>query len=184
MVLLEGVISVSQSLDDERQQIVDFLLPGDVLLHPDAERSHMQVIEATTDIELCAFGAGDIGRAGIDEPEWNRSLLEVALREIGRKNDHIMLIGRKRADERIASFLLDLVERERVSGRAGRRLSLRMARAAIADYLCLTTETVSRVFTALRREGLIQLPRPGEVVVVDEERLAGVASGAAQIAVR
>jgi CRP/FNR family transcriptional regulator len=90
----------------------------------------------------------------------------------------MLMLGRKTAEERVASFL---ISRARRAARAGRRespIDLPMNRTDIADHLGLTIETVSRTFTHLRKSKLIDLADPKCVQVLDRAKLNGVATGA------
>ena len=102
----------------------------------------------------------------------------MASHELAVAQEQMLLLGRKTAREKIASFLLML------SGRAGRRgqtdnpVSVPMTRADIGDYLGLTTETVSRTFTQLRKSDIITLLPGGKVQLNGRERLEEIAEGA------
>jgi len=90
----------------------------------------------------------------------------------------MILLGRKTAAERLASFFLNLIQRaERVTGRSESRFDLPMSRLDIADYLGLTKETVSRMLAELRDRRLIRLETQTRVEVLDREGLAEVAEG-------
>jgi CRP/FNR family transcriptional regulator len=104
-------------------------------------------------------------------------LLGEAAAELAAAQDQMLLLGRKTAQERVASFLLGLIARARRRGRNENPVALPMSRTDIADYLGLTTETVSRCFTKLKNSRVIQLTQPGSVAVVEPARLALLAQG-------
>jgi len=183
-ILRKGMIKVSHTLTDGRQQIVDFLTAGDVLIHHDTDNAVSATAEATTDVDVCVVSLVDLDALCAESPALGQSLLGAVLGEIDRKNNQVMMLGRKRSDERTASFLLDFSNRAVRRGEPGNRVSLPMSRAEIADYLSLTTETVSRAFTLLRDEGIIQLPKPHEVVICDATGLLEIAGGGANLSVR
>ena len=87
----------------------------------------------------------------------------------------MLLLGRKTAKARVATFLLKLVRQAAERGRPGLDLFIPMTRQMIGDYLGITTETVSRTFTALKREGLISLAGGHHVTLSDVERLQDLA---------
>ena len=90
----------------------------------------------------------------------------------------MVLLGRKAAAERLASFFLSLLERaERASGVPERIFDLPMSRIDIADYLGLTKETVSRMLAHLRSRGLIRLQAQDRVEVLDRDALRSMAQG-------
>jgi len=184
LVLRRGMIKVSHTLTDGRQQIVDFLTVGDVLIQHAADDKVLVTAEATTDVDACEVSLADLEGLCTGSPELGQSMLGAVLCEIGRKNHQVMMLGRKRADERVASFLIDFSDRAVRRGAAADRLSLPMLRAEMADYLSLTTETVSRVFSLFRAEGIVRLPKPHEVVICDLARLQEIAGGGANLSVR
>ena len=111
LVLRRGMIKVSHTLSDGRQQIVDFLTTGDVLVQHEANGKVSVTAEATTDVDACEVSLADLEALCTDTPELGQSMLGAVLCEIGRKNHQVMMLGRKRADERVASFLLDFSRR-------------------------------------------------------------------------
>jgi CRP/FNR family transcriptional regulator len=179
-----GIIKISHTLADGRQQIVDFLTAGDILIQHNGDGAVSMTAEAATDIHACEVSLVDLEALCAESPELNQSLLGAILGEIDRKNHQVMMLGRKRSDERIATFLLDFSNRAARRGEPGNRLKLPMSRADIADYLSLTTETVSRAFTLLREEGILQLPKSHEVVISDAAGLIEIAAGGANLSVR
>jgi CRP/FNR family transcriptional regulator len=184
IVLRTGMVKISHTLTDGRQQIVDFLTDGDILLDHPRDNAQSTIVEATTDVDACEISLADLNALSVDAPELRDALLGAALEKIDRKNYQLMMLGRKRSDERVASFLLDFLERAKRRGKPSNRLNLPMSRGEIADYLSLTTETVSRAFSVLREEGILQLPKSYEVVVFDFARLEEIAEGGSNLSVR
>jgi CRP/FNR family transcriptional regulator len=184
LIVRSGMIKVSHTLTDGRQQIVDFLTAGDVLIHQAAGKAASATVETTTDVVACEVSLADLETVCIATPELGQSLLCAVLGEIERKNQQVMMLGRKRSDERIASFLLDFSDRAVRRGDPAEYLNLPMSRAEIADYLSLTTETVSRAFSVLREERIVKLPKPHEVEICDLAGLLEVAGGGANLSVR
>jgi CRP/FNR family transcriptional regulator len=106
-----------------------------------------------------------------------KRLLEVAANELVAAQEQMLLLGRKTARERVASFLL-LQSRQGVPyGRIRNELSLPMTRNDIADYLGLTTETVSRTLTKLRAERLIEVGSQAEIIICNPSGLEELAAG-------
>ena len=184
LVLRTGMLKVSHALTDGRQQIVDFLTDGDILIHHAADNTVFSTIEATTDVEACEVSLANLEAFCARSPEVARLLLGAVLGEINRKNWQVMMLGRKRADERVASLLLDFSDRAARRGEPAEILSLPMSRAEIADYLSLTTETVSRAFSLLKKQRIVRLPKPHDVVVCDIAGLIEIARGGANLSVR
>jgi len=184
LILRRGVIKVSHALSDGRQQIVDFLTTGDVLIYQVTDRVVSATVEATTDVDACEVSLADLDALCGGSPELTQSLLGAVLGEVSRKNDQVMMLGRKRADERVASLLLDFSDRARRRGGSAELVKLPMSRAEIADYLSLTTETVSRAFSFLKEQGIVRLPKPHEVVICDIAGLLQIAGGGANLTVQ
>jgi CRP/FNR family transcriptional regulator len=112
----------------------------------------------------------------IEHPQVERRLLQIASTELAAAQDQMLLLGRKTATERVASFLVRLSDRATARGRAGNPVILPMSRAEIGDYLGLTLETVSRTLTQLRNKGAIELDNVSMVRITSDEtlrRLAG-----------
>jgi CRP/FNR family transcriptional regulator, nitrogen fixation regulation protein len=140
-----GAVRIHRLLSDGRRQVIAFHLAGETFGF-EADRTHSFFAEA-----IAPTGLRAINRAANDQalPE----LLSLALRGMLRAQEHIMMIGRQTAVERIAGFLVDMAERQ-----GGLEyFDIPMTRLDIADYLGLTIETVSRVFAKLRTAGLIKL---------------------------
>ena len=100
------------------------------------------------------------------------ALLPVALKGLVRAQEHLLVLGRQNAIERIAAFLADMAERQ-----GGlRQIELPMSRADIGDYLGLTIETVSRGFTKLKQQGVIRLPSLRSVEIAKWQTLHDLAA--------
>ena len=101
----------------------------------------------------------------------------MASHELAVAQEQMLLLGRKTAREKVASFLLMLRKRARQRGQPGNPVPVPMSRNDIGDYLGLTTETVSRTFTQLKTAGLISLQTGGKVELSDIDRLRDLAEG-------
>jgi CRP/FNR family transcriptional regulator len=133
--------------------------------------------EAITPMELCAFPALQLRGLMEDYPRIRRFLQGLAEDEIQGHRQHMILLGRKTARERVASFLMDQSRLAERRGRAGNPIRLPMQRLDIADYLGLTIETVSRTLSAFKREGLIALDSGHRVRLKDAGTLSALAGG-------
>ncbi len=171
--LTEGMVKVFKMLPDGRRQITGFLLPGD-LLGLAFFHSYAYSAEAVTDVHLCRFPRERFMRLLERHPALEKELLSRASSELAAAQEQMLLLGRKSARERVASFLLALARRQEASGR--KRIALPMSRHDIADYLGLTIETVSREIQAARAAGLIDLPDRHHFVIVDRARLTAAAA--------
>lgn len=169
-----GAVRLTRLLEDGRRQIIAFGFPGDVVGFPAAGRHHTDC-EALTDVVLQPFPLASL-EDGTADPLVHRRLLEATLREIAAMQDHFMMLGRKSAGEKVASFLSALADRIGTEDENGdTRFRLPMSRADIADFLGLTTETVSRTFSQLRRNGIIALDGVQTVVLLDADALSAMA---------
>jgi len=176
--VLEGVLKLSTSTSDGREQIVGVVYPSDFIGRPFGERSHHSVT-ALVDSRVCLFPRAAFDRFAHDHPELEHGLLNRALDELDRARRWMLLLGRKSASERVASFLLEMSVRLAESGCEGKgpldQFELPLDRQQIADVLGLTIETVSRQLSSLRASGVVDLPGRRALHIVDRSRLIALA---------
>ncbi len=165
--VVSGVANLSKTLEDGRTQIVGMMLPSDFIGRPG--RSHIEFdVAATTDVTLCRFERQPFERMLEQTPHVAGRLMEMALDELDAARDWMILLGRKSARERIASFLDLLARRGTINGDVGQMsLEFPMTRDQIANFLGLTLETVSRQMNALKKEGLIAFSGRKQLIVID-----------------
>ncbi len=156
-VITDGMVKLYHLLPDGRRQITGFLGPGDLLGGLKRSAPVHCTAEAITDVTTCTFDRVAFLNALHDWPELAFELLISATDEIEAQQDHIILLGRKRPQERLAAFLLVLQHRFEVSNGGSTQVHIPMQRADIADYLGLTVETVSRTFTRFKTLGYIKM---------------------------
>ncbi|RWL50401.1 MAG: Crp/Fnr family transcriptional regulator [Mesorhizobium sp.] len=172
--VLSGVVKLTKTLSDGRQQIVGLQFAPDFLGRPFQSESTLSA-EAATDVELCSFPRQALERMIKEQPDLEHRLLEQKLRELDQARDWMVALGRKTASEKIASFLLMIarnIDPAAGPARRGTAFDLPLSRAEIADFLGLTVETVSRQITRLRGEGVIRVENNRHVIVEDIGRLA------------
>ena len=175
--VVTGVAALSQTMEDGRKQMVGLLLPSDFVGRPGRETSVFD-IEATTDVTLCRFDRKPFEKLLVDLPHLRERMLEMALDELDAAREWMLLLGRKTAREKIASLLALVAERQKHLGLHDParpiEFQLNLTREAMADYLGLTLETVSRQINALKKDRLIELERQRHVRVpeLDDLRLA------------
>jgi CRP/FNR family transcriptional regulator, anaerobic regulatory protein len=173
--LLEGVMRLYKLLPDGRRQIVGFALPGDFLGMTITGR-HGVSADAIGPVTVCRFARIPFTRFIEDRPHLLRRITELAVRELGQARDHMVLLGRRSAEEKVATFLIGWRDRlVRLRGPSA-TVPLPMSRQDIADYLGLTIETVSRTFTKLEREGVIEI-MPGSICLLNPARAEALAAG-------
>jgi len=176
--VVRGTIKTYKLLADGRQQIVGFLFPGDFVGSPTQDTHHV-FAEALTPVELCVFPFSTVQRLIREMPSLEHRLLAIAHEDLDLAQDWMLLLGRKTAQERLATFLLLLVNKASIRGVVGGPLELPMNRGEIADYLGLTIETVSRQFSKLKKAGLIRIDDSHAVAIIHLDRLAEIAEGTA-----
>ena len=174
--LTEGAVKLYKLLPDGRRQITGFLFEGDFLGIAMNEK-YAYSAEAVGQVSLCRFSRRKLERLLDEFPKLEKRLLGMASNELVQAQDQILLLGRKTAQEKIVSFLLNLSDRAVKRAAPASPISLPMGRADIADYLGLTTETVSRTFTNLKRDGYIKLLQGGKVELPDRAELQELAEG-------
>lgn len=174
--VMSGTLKLYKLLPDGRRQITGFLVPGDFLGLPMGP-AVPYAVEAVTKTKLCRFSRRRLVELMGRIPALERRLLDVANEELGHAQDQMLLLGRKTARERLASFLLDAAAKAKRHGGSGEVIDLPMSRADIADFLGLTTETVSRSFTQLKKDKLIELPDPSTVRIANRPGLSAIAAG-------
>lgn len=159
--LTEGTLKLYKLLGDGRRQVVGFLLPGDFLGLPQGP-FHTATAEALSPVTTCCFRRGQFRKLLDEFPLLEHEILSRTSSELAAAQEQMLLLGRKTARERVASFFLGFASRAAADGGP---IELPMGRTDIADYLGLTIETVSRTITSLRKEGLIELPSTNELVI-------------------
>ena len=174
--ITEGVVKVYRLLPDGRQQITGFLFPGD-FLGLATGNVYAFSAEAVTPVRYCRFARKPLEQFLGEAPKMERQLLTIASNELAAAQEQMVLLGRKTAREKLASFLITLSHRMLRLGKLEDELDLPMSRADIADYLGLTTETVSRTFTHFRTAGLIELPKAGGARLRNRGALAKISEG-------
>jgi CRP/FNR family transcriptional regulator len=177
--LTKGTLKLYKLLVDGRRQVTGFLHPGD-FLGISIDDEHAFSAEALEDAQLCWFPRSRFDDFVEDEVTMERELYRMAAHELAAAQQQFVLLGRKTATERLASFLLMLAKRAEMSNGVGAGMvRLPMSRSDIADYLGLTKETVSRVISALKRDRIIRLETLDVIQVLDRDRLEQLAEAAA-----
>jgi CRP-like cAMP-binding protein len=172
-LVMRGMFRAVKFTRDGRRQVFAFYMSGDISgLEPD--ESHKLTIEAVDSAAMAILPRSACRVRMNDNPRLNAALFVGATRALTLSIDHMMMIGRSSAEERLAWFLTMLSDRS--ARPIGRVLDLAMQRQDIADYLGLTIETVSRTFTLFRDRGFLKLPRKRRVEILRPEALARLAA--------
>lgn len=171
--ILSGVVKLSKTLPDGRQQIVGLQFAPDFLGRPFENESRLRADAATT-VSLCSFSRSALERVMNESQELQRRLLKQTLKQLDDARDWMLTLGRKTASEKVASFLLLIarnIDPYSAHDRKTASFDLPLTRGDIADFLGLTLETVSRQLTKFRSEGVIQIENARHVTVHDLDRL-------------
>lgn len=173
--VVRGVASLTQAMEDGRTQMVGLLLPSDFVGRPGRDSAAYDVV-ATTDLVMCCFRKKPFEDMMMRTPHIAQRLLEMTLDELDAAREWMLVLGRKTAREKIASLLSIIARRDATLNLAGvegpLEFDLPLTREAMADYLGLTLETVSRQVNALKRDGVIDLVGKRHVIVPDFDRLS------------
>ena len=174
--ITRGTAKLFKLLPDGRRQITGFAGVGHFLGLAVSD-TYAFSAEAIDDVRFCRFSRPKLRVLLDDYPLLEKRLLEVASNELVAAQEQMLLLGRKTARERLASFLMMQSRQGSPCGHPRARFSLPMTRGDIADYLGLTIETVSRTLTKLRTEGMIDIPSSTEMVIRHRMALETLAGG-------
>ena len=176
--LTSGTLRLSKLLPDGRRQIAGFLFPGD-FLGITMEDEHAFTVEAIGAATLCRFARSRFDGFVEAHPRLERRLYSLAANELAAARQQLVLLGRKTAAERVASFLLMLSDRNEstLDALSASEVVLPMSRSDIADYLGLRIETVSREISSLKASRLIRLTTTHNIRLLDRARLELMAEG-------
>ena len=181
--VISGVIKLEKTSADGRQQIVGLVFAPDFLGRA-FSHSNPYFAQAATDAEICTFPHTGFEQILRSYPGLEHRLFENTLNELDSAREWMFVLGRKSAQEKVASFLHLIAKRQPMIGCTlvdasahAARFELPLTRADIADFLGLTIETVSRQLSNLKRQGTIQLVSGREVIVPDLRKLESKAEG-------
>jgi len=172
--ILSGVIKLTKSLSDGRQQIVGLLFPSDFLGRPFRVDSPY-IAETATAVQLCCFSRQHFEELLHEHAELKQLFLERALDEVDAARDWLLLLGRKNAQEKVAAFILSMLRRmrpaEALCVESQQQFDLPVSRTDMADYLGLRLETVSRQLKRLHTSGVIETGLGRAITVRDVQAL-------------
>ncbi|MFV0623669.1 Crp/Fnr family transcriptional regulator [Sphingomonas sp. ac-8] len=171
-----GVLRLSILLPDGRRQVTGFAFPGD-FLGLTLEDEHPFTAEAVCEAQLCRFSRARFDGFVEAHPQMERRLYSAAANELSAARDQMILLGRKTATERVASFLLQMTRHSPQRPGEPLRALLPMSRTDMADYLGLRIETVSRELSALKAARLVRTVSVHELQILDRDGLNRLAAG-------
>lgn len=174
-VAREGAFKTTALAEDGSVQVIGFHLPGELMgLDALGGGSHRCEAEALEPAQICEVPFADLGRIAAEIPSLQQQLLRVIGQSMARDQNHIEMMGRRHANERVALFLHGLSERLSMLGRDAENFTLPMSREDIASFLGLVIETVSRTFSRLQDDGLIAV-RGRNIRILDQAGLRRLA---------
>jgi len=168
--VVTGIATLSRTLEDGRTQMVGLLLPSDFIGRPGRETVEFDVT-AVTDVTLCRFERKPFEALVKDLPHISQRVMEMALDELNAAREWMVLLGRKTAREKIATFVEKIVRRSTEPSLAVTQHTLPLTREEIANFLGLTLETVSRQLTSMKKDGIIEFSDRRSFTVKDLEAL-------------
>jgi CRP/FNR family transcriptional regulator, anaerobic regulatory protein len=171
-VARDGTFKTTSLSEQGDEQVIGFHLPGELIgLDGMGEGRHRCSTVALEPAMVCEIPFSELGAIAMQIPSLQQQLLRVMGQSMGRDQDHLEMLGRRHATERVALFLHSLSERLRSLSRPHQQFSLSMSREEIASYLGLVIETVSRTFTRLQDDGIIRV-QGRKITLLDAQRLS------------
>ena len=173
--VLEGVVKLSKTLPDGRQQIVGLQFAPDFMGRPFQAESHLSV-ETASDVKLCTVPRKRFEKLLASSPQLQQRLFRQTLLELDESREWLVALGRKTASERVASFLYMIAKHIPCSkeGENTTTFDLPLTRADMADFLGLTIETVSRQLSKLKKKKIVSISHNRHIVIHDLELLQDV----------
>ncbi|MFW5450411.1 MAG: fumarate/nitrate reduction transcriptional regulator Fnr [Methylophagaceae bacterium] len=170
-VVRSGSFKTTIAASDGREQITGFYFPGEFIgldaIHRQAYESTAEALESST---VCELPFGQMQEIGKEMPQLQIQMLTRLSKELASDKGLMLLLGKKTADEKLASFLLSLSKRFQARGFSAADFHLSMSRSDIANHLGLAVETVSRLFSRFQEEQLIRISSK-EISLLDMEKL-------------
>ncbi len=164
--VINGAVRTYKLLSDGRRQIGAFHLPGDVF-GLESGATHRLAAEAIVDTAVRLVKRRSLEQAAGTDVKVAQKLLTMPASDLRHAEDHMLLLGRKNALERVANFLLEMDRRLAVAG----MMALPMCCRDIGDYLGLTLETISRALSQLHGEGVLGFSGARQIVLRNRQRL-------------
>jgi len=174
--VMSGMVRLYKMLPDGRRQIIGFLQAGDMMGLAFAAQ-YLYTAETVTATTIHRIPRLELDALMDAQPAFARKLLSATTSELMAAQDQMVLLGRKTAAEKVATFLLRLSDRKGGGKGDDCTIDLPMGRSDIADHLGLTTETVSRTLTKLKSGRLIRILVGGKLDLLDRDALADLAGG-------
>ncbi len=169
-----GFFKTCVATEDGRDQVTGFQMAGEIIgLDGIVSDRHTCDAVALEDAEVCVMPFENIEELSREVKALQHHVHKIMSREIVREHGVMLLLGSMRAEERLAAFLLNLVQRLHARGFSQSELVLRMTREEIGSYLGLKLETVSRTFSKFVEEGIVEV-KQRHVRIIDATALRNI----------
>ncbi|WP_210546671.1 fumarate/nitrate reduction transcriptional regulator Fnr [Rhodoferax sp. PAMC 29310] len=169
-----GFFKTSVVSEDGKDQVTGFQMAGEIIgLDGIVNDQHTCDAVALEDAEVCVMPFNRVEEISREVISLQRHVHKIMSREIVREHGVMLLLGSMRAEERLAAFLLNLVQRLNARGFSKTELVLRMTREEIGSYLGLKLETVSRTFSKFVEDGIVEV-KQRHIRIVDAEMLKDI----------
>jgi CRP/FNR family nitrogen fixation transcriptional regulator len=160
--VITGAVRLSKIMSDGRRQIAEFALSGD-FFGINWLKEYALTAETLNDVTVVRFGRERLVQLGDENHEARAEIFSTLRHDLWAAQNHLVILGRQSALERVASFLVQLIERNRSINKI--TIDLPMTRLDIADYLGLTIETVCRMLAKLKKSAIIGIPNRHTITV-------------------
>ena len=174
--VIEGVVILYKLLIDGRRQVTGFVYPGE-LFGLSGRETYSYSAQSTGKVRLLTIARRRFENACSDEPKLEKRLFDVVGEDLRRAQEHILLLGRKSAKEKLCSFLLTFAQQMAARADSIDVVHLPMTRGDIADFLGLTIETVCRTIADLKAQRIIKLRSTEDVEILDMVALIDYSEG-------
>ncbi len=172
-----GALKSYRTTENGDEQVLGFRLPGELVgLDSMSDKTYANNLVALERTSICELSYDDLEESCRSLRGLIHQLMRLASKEITTDQKMLLLLGKCTAEEKLAAFLLSLSTRYKLRGLSSTNYSLPMSRRDIGNYLGLTIETVSRLFTRYQEEGVLKVSRR-EITITDLPRLKGKVEG-------
>lgn len=170
--IISGIVAVSKGLPDGRRQIIALVFPGDICGYTQINDHYVYDGEAIGPVTACAFDRSRFNAFIHRNPDVADAMAALLQEKLERVRQHLTIVGQLTSTERLASFLSMLARAYSEHGFQVQPLVMPMKRSDVSEYLGLRTETISRAFTKLRKQRLIELDDDDSIIICDPIRLS------------
>ena len=171
--ITKGNVKIYRLLNDGRIQIIGFLYPGD-FFGSYKKGKYNYSAESIGDLRVCVFKQSSLDDYLEKNMQLAKELLHMTSHELTLAQDRMMVLGKMKAIERVAKFILNISDQRLRIGWQNNPISMPMTRQDIADYLGLTLETISREFSKLKASNVIKFLSPKQIYISDRDKLSSL----------